>query len=67
MDDEQIQKIFDPFYTTKEIGEGTGLGLFVTYSLVQNMNGDISVESQKGKGSCFQVELPIENKCSAVE
>jgi signal transduction histidine kinase len=67
MDDEQIQKIFDPFYTTKEIGEGTGLGLFVTYSLVQNMNGDISVESQKGKGTSFQVEFPIENKGSAVE
>jgi signal transduction histidine kinase len=66
MDDEQIQKIFDPFYTTKEIGEGTGLGLFVTYSLVQNMNGNISVESEKGKGASFQVELPIENKDSAV-
>jgi signal transduction histidine kinase len=61
MDEEQIQKIFDPFYTTKEIGEGTGLGLFVTYSLVQNMNGIISVESRKGEGSCFKIELPLEN------
>ena len=61
MDQEQIQQIFDPFYTTKDIGEGTGLGLSVTYSLVQSMNGTISVESKKGEGSCFQIELPNEN------
>ena len=64
MDEEQIQKIFDPFYTTKEVGEGTGLGLSVTYSLVHSMNGRISVESKKNAGTCFQVELPIEN-CDA--
>ena len=62
MDEEQVQKIFDPFYTTKDVGEGTGLGLFVTYSLVQNMNGKITVESHKGQGACFQLELPVENK-----
>lgn len=61
MDEEQVQKIFDPFYTTKDIGEGTGLGLFVTYSLVHNMNGMISVESRKGEGSSFKIELPLEN------
>jgi signal transduction histidine kinase len=61
MDEEKIQKIFDPFYTTKEVGEGTGLGLSVTYSLVQSMNGKISVESKKNAGTCFQVELPIDN------
>ncbi len=66
MDEEQVQKIFDPFYTTKDVGEGTGLGLFVTYSLVQNMNGAISVESWKNKGSCFKIELPIESKNTAV-
>jgi signal transduction histidine kinase len=61
MDEEQIHKIFDPFYTTKEVGEGTGLGLSVTYSLVQSMNGKISVESKKNAGTCFQIELPNEN------
>ncbi|MBW2501568.1 MAG: HAMP domain-containing histidine kinase, partial [Deltaproteobacteria bacterium] len=61
MDEEQVQKIFDPFYTTKDVGEGTGLGLSVTYSLVQSMNGTISVQSSADEGTCFRVELPIEN------
>jgi signal transduction histidine kinase len=61
MDEDQVQKIFDPFYTTKDVGEGTGLGLFVTYSLVQNMNGTIKVESRKGHGACFQLEFPIQH------
>ncbi len=60
MDEEQIQKIFDPFFTTKDVGEGTGLGLFVTYSLVQNMNGKITVESQKGQGTSFEIALSVE-------
>ena len=61
MDEEQVQKIFDPFYTTKEVGEGTGLGLSVTYSLVQSMNGTVSVQSSKNEGTCFRVELPVAN------
>ncbi len=61
MDEEHIQKIFDPFYTTKEVGEGTGLGLSVTYSLVQSMKGKITVTSKKGEGTCFLLELPVEN------
>ena len=61
MDEEHMQKIFDPFYTTKDVGEGTGLGLSVTYSLVQNMNGSITVKSKKGEGTCFELELPVEN------
>jgi signal transduction histidine kinase len=61
MDEDQVQKIFDPFYTTKDVGEGTGLGLFVTYSLVQNMNGKITVKSRKGQGTCFQLEFPVGN------
>jgi signal transduction histidine kinase len=65
MDGEQVNKIFDPFFTTKEVGEGTGLGLFVTYSLVQNMNGKISVKSRKGQGTCFQIDLPIQNNANA--
>jgi signal transduction histidine kinase len=64
MNEEQVHKIFDPFYTTKDVGEGTGLGLFVTYSLVQNMNGNITVASQKGQGTSFQLDLPKENNDS---
>jgi len=55
---EQLARIFEPFYTTKEVGEGTGLGLSVTYSLVQRMGGKINVTSEPGRGSCFRVELP---------
>lgn len=59
---EDLQKIFEPFFTTKDIGEGTGLGLFVTYSLVQRMNGSIVVESEKDRGTCFRIELPVGKK-----
>lgn len=59
IDQENIRKIFDPFYTSKEVGEGTGLGLTVTLALVQKMNGSILVESKKGEGSCFKIRLPV--------
>ncbi len=52
-------KIFDPFYTTKEVGKGTGLGLWVSYGIVKNFGGDIRVESKEGKGSVFTVILPL--------
>ncbi|MGA7160740.1 MAG: PAS domain S-box protein [Bacteroidota bacterium] len=52
-------KIFDPFYTTKEVGKGTGLGLWVSYGIVKNFGGDILVESKEGKGSTFTVILPL--------
>lgn len=58
IDAENMRKIFDPFFTTKGVGEGTGLGLSVTFSLVKRMGGNIKVQSEKGKGSCFTIELP---------
>ncbi len=55
---ENISKIFDPFFTTKSTGEGTGLGLWLTYEIVRNYNGEISVESDIGKGSRFILRFP---------
>ncbi|MEW5746861.1 MAG: ATP-binding protein [Nitrospirota bacterium] len=55
---EHLGRIFDPFFTTKPPGEGTGLGLWLTYEIVRNYKGDISVESEVGKGSTFTVRIP---------
>ncbi len=54
-----IGRIFDPFFTTKAPGIGTGLGLSISHQLVRSMDGDISVDSQVGRGSTFAVTLPV--------
>lgn len=59
MSSEQAKKIFDPFYTTKEIGAGTGLGLSVSLSIVKSMGGALDVQSIPGVGSSFTVSFPI--------
>lgn len=56
---EHIGKIFDPFFTTKPTTEGTGLGLWLTYEIVRNYGGEISVESKVGAGSRFILSFPI--------
>lgn len=53
-----LSRIFDPFFTTKSTGEGTGLGLSVSYGIIKNHDGEILVESRRGKGSTFTVILP---------
>jgi len=55
---ENVAKIYDPFYTTKGVGRGTGLGLAVTYGIVQEHTGRISVESTPGHGTTFRITLP---------
>lgn len=59
LSEEKQKRIFDPFYTTKEVGKGTGLGLWVTYNIIEKLGGAISVESREGEGAVFKVEIPI--------
>lgn len=55
---ENVGRIFDPFYTTKPPGEGTGLGLWLTYEIVRNYDGEISVHSKPGEGTRFSIRFP---------
>ncbi|BCS52150.1 two-component sensor histidine kinase [Geobacter sp. SVR] len=59
---EVLENIFTPYFTTKEIGEGTGLGLFVSRQLVEELGGRIEVSSSVGKGAEFTVTLPLQEK-----
>ncbi|WP_339136641.1 MAG: ATP-binding protein [Candidatus Electrothrix sp. GW3-4] len=54
-----MAKIFDPFFTNKEIGKGTGLGLGISYSIIRQHGGDIKVQSDVGNGSVFEIILPV--------
>ncbi|MDP2105917.1 MAG: ATP-binding protein, partial [Desulfobulbaceae bacterium] len=60
MPPEIVSRIFEPFYTTKDVGKGTGLGLSIVYDIVtKNHHGEIMVASQVGQGSLFTVKIPL--------
>lgn len=59
MDKETMSSIFEPFFSTKDVGTGTGLGLSVVYGIVSDWGGDITVESQEGEGTTFSIYLPV--------
>ncbi|MCK4407447.1 MAG: PAS domain-containing sensor histidine kinase, partial [Bacteroidales bacterium] len=61
---ENLNKIFDPFYTTKPAGKGTGLGLSISYGIIQQHGGYIECESEEGKGTTFNIFLPNKNNNS---
>jgi len=56
---DQQKRVFEPFYTTKQTSKGTGLGLWVSYDIVERMGGSITVKSQVGEGTTFTVSIPV--------
>lgn len=55
---EVLPHLFDPFYTTKPVGEGTGLGLSISHGIITGHGGKIEVEARSGQGACFRIWLP---------
>jgi signal transduction histidine kinase len=62
----EISKIFDPFYTTKPVGEGTGLGLSISYDIVKSHGGEMVVNSTENKGTSVRIVLPVDTGAKAI-
>src|SRR5262249_2832350 len=59
---ENLSRVFEPFFTTRPVGQGTGLGLSVSFGIIRDHGGAIEVESQVGRGSTFRVRLPLHRR-----
>jgi len=57
--DKVLSKIFDPFYTTKEVGKGTGLGMSIATSIIEEHNGKISAKNNTDSGATFKIQMPV--------
>ena len=59
MEEKVLKKVFDPFFTTKAVGQDTGWGMAISYKVIKNHNGNITIKSEEGKGTKFVIELPL--------
>jgi len=59
MDQKTLQHIYDPFFTTKPVGEGTGLGMSIALGVIKAHGGQINIQSEPGEGTCVEVFLPL--------
>lgn len=64
---ENIDKLFDAFFTTKPVGKGTGLGLYISFGIIEEHNGSINIQSVVGEGTTFQIQLPIKQPATSSE
>ncbi|MEO0444000.1 MAG: HAMP domain-containing sensor histidine kinase [Pseudomonadota bacterium] len=64
--EEAQKKIFEPFYTTKNSGEGTGLGLSVTFNIIKRLNGDLHLNTQPGEFTEFTITFPVSSEEQAL-
>ena len=65
MDEGTLSQVFEPFYTTKEVGEGTGLGLSMVYGFVKQSGGHVTIDSEKGEGTTVRLYFPVAGDQSA--
>ena len=63
---EDLSRIYDPFFTTKDVGQGTGLGLSIAYGVIKEHGGTIGCQSGPGDGTRFKVTLPLQAQVRAV-
>ncbi len=62
MEEDELNRAFDPFFSTKDVGKGTGLGLFITHQIMERINGRILLQSIPGKGTTVVLRIPVEEK-----